>query len=93
MSHLETRLMRLIEELHREYNAEYIMAALKQINDQQLLHISFKGYRIPNDPILKIYEQVVREIEAVLFASPDDIPSEAELRRLLEKARTHVACL
>jgi len=82
-----------VEDLVGEYGPEYVMAALKQINDQQLLYISFKGYRIPDDPVLKIYEQVVQEIEQVVFDRSGDTFSEERLRRMITAARDRVTTL
>ncbi|HPQ39896.1 MAG TPA: hypothetical protein PLV45_05935 [bacterium] len=84
-------LLALIDDLCIEYGPDYVMAALKQINDQQMLHLSFKGCRIPDDPILKVYEQVVGELEAVLFERHGQILKESDLKRIVDAARRHTA--
>lgn len=56
-----------LHDLINEYTLDYVILALKQINDQQLLHLSFDDLPFLDDPILKLYIQVVEELEAVLF--------------------------
>ncbi len=76
---LKTRLDHVLNELIRDYSEEYVLLALKQISDQQLTFISFSHFRLLNEPILKLYENIVREIETVIFdgsygiESPEDI--------------------
>ncbi|MCD4653300.1 hypothetical protein K8T06_05140 [bacterium] len=86
MNNIENRFISLIQELMEEYSYGYVALALKQINDQQLLHLSFGDVFLQNDPILLVYDQIVNKLEKTLFDSRDGISSIAELKKLIQQA-------
>jgi len=90
MKLLLDQLFPLIDDLSEEYSIGYVVMALKQISDQQLLHISFKDHPIQNDPILKVYDLMVEEIEAILFKPPNGISSNLELKQCIEQVLLHI---
>ncbi|MBN1296874.1 hypothetical protein JXA80_08825 [bacterium] len=72
-----------VMDLAQSIGIGYVILALKQISDQQLLHIPFRHLNLLDDPILKMYDSVVREIEEILFDPDTGIHSESELRLIL----------
>ena len=75
-----------LKELITEYSCEYVILALKQINDQQLLHLSFDELPLLDDPILKRYILVVEELEEVLFHPDTGFFQSDELKRIIQKS-------
>ena len=59
---LKEKLTTLINDLMMDYPAGYLILALKQISDQQLLHLNIDTKQIIRDPILKVYELTVSEL-------------------------------
>lgn len=81
---LTGRLSSLIEGLITEYSKDYVLLALKQISDRQLTYISFADYRLLNEPILKLLELIIIELETVLFDSDIGIESHDQLVEVIQ---------
>lgn len=82
---LTGRLSSLIEELVTEYSKDYVLLALKQISDRQLTYISFADYHLLNEPILKLLELIITELDTVIFDPDTGIESHDQLVKVIQE--------
>ncbi|MBN1355910.1 hypothetical protein JXA40_06515 [bacterium] len=80
---LKIRMRTLAVELSEEYGRSYVMFALKKIRDRQLLEldipVDWRGF----DPILKVSDAVLKELESTLFESNDGISDISQIREII----------
>ncbi|MBN1878907.1 hypothetical protein JW823_02255 [bacterium] len=84
LGELKTRIVCLIADYRRENLGAYALLALKRISDQQMTYISFSEYSLIDEPVLKLYEIIVQELEEVIFNTHFGISSHEELKMIIE---------
>jgi hypothetical protein len=81
------RLDRLMKSLMDDFSKDYILLAVKLINDRQMAFVSFDGLKLQNDPVLKLLYSIVDEIENVVFHPEFGIESHEELTTVIRTLR------
>ncbi len=85
-------LQNLCLELIDEFGLPYLIMGFKQINDRQSLFLDFSYVDLIPDPILKVLDVVVRELEWFFFESDHCVESMGELKQLIDAQLQRFLC-
>ncbi len=75
----------VLDDLESDVGPEYVILALKKISDQQLLFLDFSEFTLLKEPVLKVLDTCVREIESFLFESSRAVDSTDQLKDLIPR--------
>ena len=73
----------LLDDIGVDVGTDYLLLALKKINDQQMLFINFSKFKLLDDPVIKVLDTIVREIEMFLFESEHAVKSQESISILI----------
>ncbi len=80
---LQSKLIMLVHELIDEYGVEYVRFALKKMNEVQEFFIPVPEDWHCFDPILKVLEIVIRELDEALYSNESGVDSMEQAKEIL----------
>jgi hypothetical protein len=81
---LKIKFVRKVSDLQKDLGNAYVYFALKKINEQQRFFITIEIQHVDFQPVGKVLEIAIRELEDILFDNTQGIPDRDEMKELLE---------